>query len=183
MKRFANLLFLAAIVFVLGGCVSTLTKGADRRTEGAYIEDRSIEETATTRIKNKYKEKVHININSYNRKVLVTGEVPDDAVKTDITRIIGGVQNVSGIHNELLIGPLSGFSSRSNDVLISSNVGLRLQDKGSKEFRAERIKIVTEANSVYLLGLVTHAEAAIAIDVASTSRGINKVVPLFEFID
>lgn len=183
MTRLFGILAVVVTLFVLNGCVSTLTKGADRRTEGAYVEDSTIEETATTRIKNKYTSKVHININSYNRKVLITGEVPDDAVKSDITRIVGGVQNVSGINNELVIGPLSSFSARSGDALTSSNVNYRMQDKGSKEFRAERIKVVTEADVVYLLGLVTHAEAKIATDVASTSRGVKKVVPLFEYID
>ncbi len=183
MTRLFGLLAIVAALFVLSGCVSTLTKGADRRTEGAYVEDNTIEDTATTRIKNKYTSKVHINITSYNRKVLVTGEVPDEATKTDISRIVGTVQNVSGINNELVIGPLSSFTARSGDALTTSNVNYRMQEKGSREFRAERIKVVTEADVVYLLGLVTHAEAQIAIDVASTSRGVKKVVPLFEFID
>jgi osmotically-inducible protein OsmY len=182
MNRYLSLLLLT-LVFVFQGCVSTLTKGADRRTEGAYIEDRTIENTATDRIKAKYEEKVYVNVNSYNRKVLVTGEVADESVKNDITRIIGGVQNVTDIHNELVIGPLSSFSSRSGDALKTSNVSFRLQQKGSKEFRAERITVVTEAGVVYLLGLVTHAEAAIAADVASTSSGVKKVVPFFEYID
>jgi osmotically-inducible protein OsmY len=183
MTRLLSIFSVVVALFVSSGCVSTLTKGADRRTEGAYVEDNTIEGTAATRIKNKYADKVQININSYNRKVLVTGEVADEAVKADITRIVGGVQNVSGINNELVIGPLSSLSSRSGDALTTSNVNYRMQDKGSKEFRAERIKVVTEAGVVYLLGLVTHAEANIATDVASTSRGVKKVVPLFEFID
>lgn len=176
------LLLLALGLLTLQGCVSTLTKGADRRTEGAYVEDRDIADTATTRIKNKYMEKVHINVTSYNRKVLITGEVADEASKTDITRIIGGVQNVSAINNELVVGPLSTFTARSSDALTTSNVVYRLQDSG-KDFRAERVKVVTEAGVVYLLGLVTHAEGGIAKDIASTSRGVKRVVPLFEYID
>lgn len=182
MTRLFSVIVLATTFLLLQGCVSTLTKGADRRTEGAYVEDNSIQETATARIKNKYKETVHINVTSYNRKVLVTGEVPDEAVKADITRIVGGVQNVSGINNEVVIGPLSSFSARSSDAFTTSNVVLRLQDSG-KEFRAERVKVVTEAGTVFLLGIVTHAEADIAKDIASTSRGVKKVVPLFEYID
>jgi osmotically-inducible protein OsmY len=183
MTRLLSILSVVIALFVLSGCVSTMTKGADRRTEGAYVEDSTIADTATTRIKNKYADKVHINITSYNRKVLITGEVADDAVKTDITRIVGGVQNVSGINNELLIGPVSELSSRSGDAFTNSNVKLRLQNNGTREFRAERIAVVTEADIVYLLGLVTHAEAKIATDIASTSRGVKKVVPLFEYID
>lgn len=182
MKRKLNLLFIVAALLVLQACASTLTKGADRRTEGAYIEDGTIEDTATARIKNKYMDKVHINVNSYNRKVLVSGEVADESVKADITRIIGGVQNVTAINNELTIGPLSSLSSRSGDTLTTSNVMLRLRDSG-KDFRAERVKVISEKDTVYLLGLVTHAEADIAKEIASTSQGVKKVVPLFEFID
>lgn len=175
----------ALILFsILGlqGCTTTLTKGADRRTQGAYIEDETIEDTANTRIKNKYKEKVHINVNSYNRKVLVSGEVADEAVKADISRIIGGVQNVTAINNELNIGPHSSLSSRSGDGLTTSNVKMRLGDSG-KDFRAELVKVVTENGVVYLLGLITRAEGAIASDIASTSKGVKKVVPLFDYID
>lgn len=182
MTRHFNFLLFAAALFVFQGCASTLTKGADRRTEGSFIEDGTIEGTATERIKNKYADKVHINVNSYNRKVLVTGEVADEAVKADITRIIGGVQNVSGINNELTIAPQVTFSSRSSDALTTSNVNLRLRDSG-KDFRADRVKVVTENGTVYLLGLVTRSEGNIATDVTSTSRGVKKVVPLFEYID
>jgi len=183
MTRLLSILSVVIAFTVLNGCVSTMTKGADRRTEGAYIEDNTIADTATSRIKNKYADKVHINITSYNRKVLITGEVADEGVKSDITRIVGGVQNVSGINNELVIGPLSDLSSRSGDSFTNGNVKLRLQNNGSKEFRAERITVVTEASIVYLLGLITQAEAKSATDIASTSRGVKKVVPLFEYID
>ena len=174
------LVLLFAFVVTLQGCSTSLTKGADRRTQGAYIEDETIEDTANKRIKNKYKDKVHVNVNSYNRKVLLTGEVADEMVKTDISRIIGGVQNVSAINNELVIGPL--LSNRSGDGLTSSNVRMRLGDSG-KDFRAEQIKVVTENGVVYLLGLVTRAEGAIANDIASTSKGVKKVVSLFDYID
>lgn len=182
MTRKRNLLLLAAALFALQGCATTLTKGADRRTQGAYIEDSTIADTATTRIKNKYTDKVHINVNSYNRKVLVSGEVADESVKADISRIIGGVQNVTAINNELTVGPPATLSSRSSDTLTTSNVMLRLRDN-SKDFRAERIEVVTEKGTVYLLGLVTRSEADIAKEIASTSSGVKKVVSLFEFID
>jgi osmotically-inducible protein OsmY len=182
MNRNFNFLLLTAALFVLQGCTTTLTKGADRRTEGAYIEDDTIADTATSRITNKYADKVHVNVNSYNRKVLVSGEVANESVKADITRIIGGVQNVTAINNELTIGPLATLSSRSSDALTTSNVNIRLSSSG-KDLRAERIKVVTENATVYLLGLVTHSEAAIAKDVASSSSGVKKVVPLFEYID
>ena len=181
MKRILSLLLIAAAL-LLQGCTTSMSKGADRRTEGTYIDDGYIEDTATTRIKNKYADKVHINVNSYNRKVLVTGEVADEVVKTDITRIIGGVQNVTGINNELAIGPRVTLSSRSNDALTTSNVNLRLRDS-AKVLNSDRVKIVTENGVVFLLGLVTRAEGKVATDTASTSSGVKKVVPLFEYID
>lgn len=183
MTRKLSFLLFAAVLLALQGCASTITKGADRRTQGAFIEDGTIEDTATERIKNKYADKVHTNVNSYNRKVLLTGEVADETVKADITRIIGGVQNVSEINNELTVGPLTSLSSRSSDTLTTSNVMFRLRDSGKDFFRAERVKVVTEHDTVYMLGLVTHAEAEIAKEIASTSRGVKKVVPLFEYID
>lgn len=180
--RYLAVLILSISLLGLQGCATSLTKGADRRTEGTYIEDGTIADTANARIKKKYAEKVHINVNSYNRKVLVTGEAGDEAVKADITRIIGGVQNVTAINNELVIGPLSPLSSRTSDAITTSNAGLRLRDSG-KDLRADRIVVVTENGVVYLLGLVTRAEAGIANEVVSTSRGVKKVVPLFEYID
>ncbi len=176
-------LLLLALALAFQGCATTLTKGSDRRTQGTYIDDGYIADTATDRIKNKYESKVHINVHSYNRKVLVTGEVPDEAAKADITRIIGGVQNVTDIRNQLDIAPLTNLSSRSGDALTTSNIILRMQGSGTREFRADRIEVVTEAGVVYLLGLVTRAEAKIATDVASTSSGVKKVVPYFEFVD
>jgi len=179
MMRKLSFLLLASLLFAMQGCASTITKGADRRTQGAFIEDGTIEDTATERIKNKYAD----NVNSYNRKVLITGEVADDTVKADISRITGGVQNVSEIYSEFIVGPLTSLSSRSSDTLTTSNVMFRMRDSGKDFFRAERVKVVTEHDTVYMLGLVTHAEAEIAKEIASTSRGVKKVVPLFEYID
>jgi len=180
--RYQTFLLLSFFLFGLQGCTTSITKGSDRRTEGTYIDDGSIADMAASRIKKKYADKVHINVNSYNRKVLVTGEVGDESVKADITRIIGGVQNVTAINNELVIVPLSSFSSRTSDAITTSNVGLRLRDS-NKELRADRITVVTENSIVYLLGLVTRKEAGIANEIASTSRGVKKVVPMFEYID
>ncbi len=183
MKPYLGLFILAA-TFALQGCATTFTKGSDRRTEGAYIEDSSIGDTAAARIKKKYADKVHININSYNRKVLVTGQVPDDAAKTDITRIIGTVQNVTEVFNELQIGPLTTFSTRSSDTITTGGVNFRLRNVSGKEFfKAGRVTVVTERDIVYLMGLVTRAEADVAIEVARTSSGVKKVVHFFEYID
>lgn len=182
MARHSFYLFLTATLFVLQGCTFSLNKGSDRRTQGTYIEDGTIEETAMSRIKKKYKDQVHVKVTCYNRKALVTGEVADEIIKTDISRIIMGVQNVTVINNEIVVGPLVPLASRSGDAITSSNVSLRLSDSG-KDLRGEKIKVVTESGTVYLLGLITHAEADIAKNIASTSNGVKKVVTLFDYID
>lgn len=180
--RLAGLLAVT-LMLLLQGCTTPLTKGADRRTDGIYIEDGNIEETALARIQKKYEDKVHFNINSYNRKVLVTGEVPSEEIKQDIFRIVGTVQNVTDIYNELYVGFKSDFSARSNDGLITSNIKVRMRNTTHENFRGDSVKIVTEREIVYLLGLVTKEEGKIAIDVARTSSGVKKVVPYFEYID
>ena len=183
MNRYLKLLFVMAALLVVQGCATTLTKGADRRTDGIYIEDSGIESTAKERIDKKFNDKVHVNVNSYNRKVLITGEVPDEATKTEIFRIVGGVQNVSDIYNEVVIGFHSSLSDRSADVLTSGTVNFRLENTKKDFFRPDRVKVVVERGVVYLMGLVTHEEANVATEFASTSRGVKKVVPYFQFID
>ena len=183
MSRHLNMFFIASALILFQGCTTTFTKGSDRRTEGIYIEDDSIESVALQRIKKKYSEKIHINVNSYNRKVLVTGEVPDETIKNDITRIVGTVQNVTQINNELTLGPQSSFSTRSSDSITTSNVKLRLRNTDKEFFRPDRVKVVTEKDVVYLMGLLTHAEGDLATEVARTSSGVKKVVPYYEYID
>lgn len=183
MTHWFGIIVVAAILLVLQGCTTTLSKGADRRTEGTYIDDGYIEETATSRIKIKYLDKAQVNVISYNRKVWIIGQVANEEIKTDITRIVGGVQSVTAINNELAIGVLANISSRSGDSLTTSNVNMRLRNSGKDFFRSDLVKVVTEKDVVYLLGLVTHAEADVAKEIASTSRGVKKVVPLFDYID
>lgn len=180
--RSLTLLLLAGALLGMSACVSVITKGDDRRTTGTYIEDGNIEDTANKRIADKYKDKVHVNIASYNRMVLATGEVPDEAAKSDITRIIGGVQNVKDINNELVIGPLATLSSRSGDAMITGNIRARFSESRDR-VKAEQVKVITENGVVYLLGLVTRAEAQFATDVASTTRDVKKVVRIFEYLD
>lgn len=180
--RSLNLLLLAAMLGCLNACVPVITKGDDRRTTGIYIEDGTIEDTAMKRVKEKYKDAVHVNITSYNRMVLITGEVANESVKTDITRIAGGVQNVKDINNELVIGPLASLTSRSGDALITGSVK-SLFKEGKDRTRADHVKVITENGVVYLLGLVTRKEAEFATEVASTTRDVKKVVRVFEYLD
>ncbi|NMG33429.1 BON domain-containing protein [Azoarcus sp. TTM-91] len=165
---------------VAGGAVAGAAIATDRRTSGAYVEDQGIEWKASSRLKERFGDAIHINVTSYNRNVLLTGEVPNDSVRAEIERIAAGVENVRGIINEAVVAGNSSLTARGNDTLITSNVKARFVD--SQRFSANHVKVVTEANVVFLLGLVTRAEADAASEIARTSQGVRKVVRVFEYI-
>ena len=178
----------AVLVVSLSGCAAAVVGGAavggmmalDRRTVGTQVEDEGIELRAGNRIHGIYGDKVHVNVTSYNRKVLLTGEAPDEQTKNEIERIVRGISGVQDVWNELQIGPPSSFQNRSNDAYITSKVKGRFVDGG--KFRANLVKVVTEAGVVHLLGLVTQAEADAAIEITRTTAGVKKVVNVMEII-
>ena len=153
----------------------------DRRTRGMFIEDEGIELKSARRIHQQYGDSVHINITSFNRIVLLTGEVPTAAAKADIEKLIMGVDNVRRIHNELAVAGNSSLASRSNDVLITSKVKARFL--AERKFQINHVKIVTENGIVYLLGMVTHQEAENAAKISSSTAGVRKVVKVFEYLN
>lgn len=172
------------------GCGALLAGGAaatgvvisqDRRTVGTLTEDEGIEIKAAGRVGDRFKDGVHVNVTSYNRMVLLTGEVLDAAARTEVERITWGVQNVRGVHNELAVAGVSSYTVRSSDSLITSKVKGRFLD--SQKFNALHVKVVTENSVVYLMGLVTKQEANDATEIARTTSGVQKVVRVFEFLD
>src|SRR6476646_4409171 len=185
--RLAALLVIP-LVAILSGCVAAVVGGAgtaavlseDRRTVGTVTEDQGIELKAESRIRDKYKD-AHINLTSYSRMVLITGEVPDAAAKADVEKIVRAVEHVRGIYNEVAVGSISPLSARSNDSFITSKVKARFVDQ--RKFNAIHVKVVTEAGVVYLLGLVKRKEADDAVEIARTTSGVKRVVKLFEYID
>lgn len=187
--RTLALLLLLGIVPLLQGCFGAAAVGVgaaalaadDRRSLGAQTEDQSIELTASSRISDRFGDKVHINVTSYNRNALITGEAPDDATKTQIERIVREIPNVRGVVNEIQIAGVSSYSARGNDSYLTSKVKARFLDNGS--FSTNHVKVVTEANAVYLLGLVTRKEAEAAVEIARTTGGVQKVVRVFEYIE
>lgn len=188
--RVVSVLLLALLAGSLQGCFPVVAVGVgtagvlmatDRRTSGAYVEDEAIEDKSNDRISKQFKDTVHVNVTSFNRNVLISGEVPNEATKTEIGRIVAGMQNVRNVNNELVVAGLSSFSSRSSDSLITSDVKLRfLRDK---RFNADHVKVVTENGTVFLMGIVNHAEADAATEVASTTGGVQRVLKLFEYLD
>lgn len=186
-----NFLTLACIALlpVISGCAAVAVGGAvaagvmvaeDRRTVGTMTEDEGIEQKASTRINEKYKD-AHINVTSYNRMVLLTGEVPTEAAKADAERIARAVENVRSVFNELQVAGNTAMQSRTNDSVITSKVKGRFVD--ARKFSPVHVKVVTENGVVYLLGLVKKQEAADATEVARTTGGVTKVVRVFEYLD
>ena len=186
--RYPGIVLLALLpALLLQGCVGMAVVGAgsaavsamDRRTTGVQIEDERIELVSSNRSGEKFGDKAHINITSYNRNVLLTGEVADAAARDEVEKIVRGVPNVRGITNDLQVGPLATLSSRASDAGTTGKVKARFVDAG--KFNAVHVKVVTEASVVYLLGIVTEAEANDAVEVARTTGGVRKVVKVFEY--
>jgi osmotically-inducible protein OsmY len=174
---------------VLQGCVPAVATGvgagalmiADRRAGETYLADEAIEIRALNRINEKFGDKVHVNVTSYNMKALITGEVPDAGIKDELEKAVAGVINVKGVTNEVAVGGISSFSARSNDTYITSKVKARFID--ANKFQVNHVKVVTEAGTVFLLGLVTRKEADDAVEIARTTAGVKKVVRIFEYIE
>lgn len=184
----ATISLLIASAPLLSGCFGAAVVGvgasalmvSDRRPAETYLTDEGIELRAATRLREQFGDQVHVNITSYNRSVLLTGEVPDAARRAAVERIVGQVPNVRAISNELQVSGISSLSARSNDSFITSKVKARFVDANS--FGANHVKVVTEAGTVYLLGIVTQREADAAVEIARTTGGVMRVVRVFEII-
>jgi osmotically-inducible protein OsmY len=165
----------------LGGAVVGTMAATDRRTFGAQTEDKTIELKSTTRINNMPGGAGHVDVTSYNRKVLLTGEVPDEATKAEVERQVMDVEGVQSIVNELAIAGASSMTSRSNDALLTGKVKASLVD--ARDISANSFKVSTERGTVYLMGRVTQREGSRAAEVARGIAGVQKVVKVFEYID
>ena len=192
MKSLSRRLFVLILLFpFLPGCALLIATGVvsgvgagvavsqDRRTGGIFVEDEGIEMRGGQRISEKFGGNVHVNVTSFNRNVLLTGEVPSESIKKEIGGLVMGVENVRNITNEIAVAGISPFMSRSNDALITSKVKGRFMDAG--KFQINHVKVVTENSVVYLLGLVKRHEAQSAVEIASSTSGVKKVVKVFEY--
>jgi osmotically-inducible protein OsmY len=185
-----TILVLVAALPLLHGCAPLVIGGAaatgvlvaeDRRTVGTMTEDEVIENKASSRIGDSLKANIHVNVTSYNRAVLLTGEVPTAADKEQAGRIARSVDNVRAVYNELAVSPVTSLSARTNDTVTTSKVKARFVD--GQKFSVVHVKVVTENGVVYLMGLVKKQEAADATEITRTTSGVTKVVRLFEYID
>ncbi|HZX26134.1 MAG TPA: BON domain-containing protein [Telluria sp.] len=184
----AKTVLCAALLASLSGCVEMVVGSAvvgavataDRRTYGAQTEDKAIDVKAEVRIPKITGDAGHVNVNSYNRKVLLTGEVKDEAMKAAVEKDVRSIEGVQGVVNELEIAGPASYTSRSSDALITTKVKASLVD--NREISATTVKVVTERGVVYLMGRVTPREGQIAADVARGVSGVSKVVKVFEYI-
>jgi osmotically-inducible protein OsmY len=174
---------------LLQGCAPVATKDAGEETSmaqervdnEAYKEDRRIETSSVDRIYQQFRILIHVNVTSFNRHVLISGEVPDEAIKTSIEKIVSGIEGVRHLNNELVISGNSSLASRSSDSMITSNVKMRLTR--DKNISADRIKVVAENGTVFLMGNVQRAEGDATAEIASTTNRVMLVVKLFEYSD
>lgn len=165
---------------MLGGVLGTAMVASDRRTSGAQVEDEGIEVRAAAAMRENFGTKQHINITSYNRQVLLSGEVTSDRERQQAEQLVTKLPNVRSIVNELAVGPASSLSERSSDTVITARVKAAMVD--TEDVFANVYKVVTERGTVYLMGRVTQREAQRATDVARGVGGVKRVVRVFEYI-
>ncbi|MBE7366990.1 BON domain-containing protein [Ramlibacter pallidus] len=170
-----------APLLVGGAAVGTALMVTDRRTSGAQIDDEAIELRSASRLREAFGDRAHINVNSYNRQVLLTGEVPSEAAKQQAEQIVGRVDNVRGIVNELAVMAPTTLPQRSGDTLITGKVRASFVD--ASDLQANAFRVVTERGSVYLMGRVSQREADRATSIARQIAGVQRVVRIFEVVD
>ena len=188
-KLCATVVCAASLGGMLSACVPLIVGGAavggalvatDRRTSGAQLEDEGIELRSIGRINENLGSRVHVNVTSYNRMVLLSGEVPTAQDKQLVEQIVSRVENVRSVANELAVLGASSLTQRSSDALITGKVKAAMVD--TKDLFANAFKVVTERGVVYLMGRVTQREADRATEIARSTGGVQKVVRLLEII-
>lgn len=179
----------ASLAGALGGCAPLLLGGAavggvlvasDRRTSGTQLEDEGIELRAASRLREQLGERAHINVTSFNRQALLTGEVPTEADKATAEQVVAKVDNVRSVVNELAVLGNSTLTQRSNDALVSGRVKAALLD--AQDLTVHAFKVVTERGTVYLMGRVTQREADRATQVVRSVQGVQRLVRVLDLI-
>ena len=187
-KSAAILLGVAAIAPLLQGCPAVLLAGVgttavvadDRRTTGVFVEDQNIELKVANEISKKYGKTNGVDVRgtSFNRFVLLNGEVPNEEIRNDIAAIASAVENVRNVQNEIQVGPPTTTQQKAADTATTSRVKAGLLR--ASDIQANHVKVLTRDNVVYLMGLVSPLEADTATEVARTTGGVEKVVRVFE---
>ena len=178
----------SATVVGLSGCLPLMVGGAvmggmvatDRRTSGTYVEDEGIEIKAAARIRERLGDRVHVNVTSYNRQVLLTGEAPTAEDKQLVEQVVAQVENVRNTVNEISILGNSTLTQRSSDAVVTGRVKAKLLD--ARDLLSNSFKIVTERGTVYLMGRVTQREANRATEIITATQGVQRLVRVLEVL-
>lgn len=186
-RKLAGLTALAIAMPLLQGCFPLAVTGmgaaaimaTDRRSTGTYIDDEGIEWKAIARLREDSRG-AHVNTTSYNKRVLLTGEAPTMDEKKRIEDVVKTIPGVRDVTNEIVVGNVSSMAARGNDALITSNVKARMVSNG--KFSPSHVKVVTEANVVFLMGIVNTDEGEAAAEIARTTQGASSVVKVFEYL-
>ena len=187
--RGATLVVALAAAFLLSACAQLLISGAsmgatvmytDRRTPVRQVEDQTVEFKASSRVRDTIGDRGHVTITSYNRVVLITGEVPVDADRAAVEQAVARVEGVRSTINQLAVMPASALSSRINDLVLVGKIKATFVD--AKDLQVNAFKVVVDRGTAYLMGLVTEREAARATDLARSIGGVQKVVKIFNIV-
>ncbi len=173
--------FLSACgVLAVGGVVASAAVLADRRSPNVQAIDKGIDLEAGNALAKRFGDNAHINITSFNQKVLITGEVKDADIKGEADSYVKAMKNARSVYNELVIGPISTYSVRANDAYLESKI--KTQMIFTEQLPSNSMAIVAEGTSVYLMGILTQKEAALAKKVASNASGVKEVFVYFDVI-
>jgi osmotically-inducible protein OsmY len=170
----------ACAPLMFGGVIGGAMVASDRRTTGIQVEDETIEQRASAAMRENFGTKEHISLTSYNRQVLITGEVSSDLTKSQVEQLVGKVENVRGVINELAVGPASSPSDRASDALLVAKVKAAMVD--TEDVFANVYKVVAERGTIYLMGRVTQREAQRATEVVRGVSGVKRVVRVFDYL-
>ncbi|MGD9586252.1 MAG: BON domain-containing protein [Brachymonas sp.] len=171
----------ACAPLLVGGAAGGAMLAVDRRTSGAQLDDEGIELRAKNRMASALQERGHLDPVSYNRILLLTGQVPTEADRQQAEAVARTVPNVRNVVNELTVGPAASLSQRTSDSLTTGRVKSALL--GTRSLQSGAIKVVTELSTVYLMGIVTPREADLATSTVRDVNGVLKVVKVFEIVN
>jgi osmotically-inducible protein OsmY len=169
-------LLAVSLLAVLAGCAAPQNPPAV-----SVFDDENIETEAISRIQRGRPSNVHVDVASFNRRLLLTGEVQSEAARSEIEKLVTGIPKVRAISNELVVGNITGVATRTTDSWIASDVKRRL--RGNPSFNADQVKVVTESGTVYLMGNLSRSQAAAAAEVASTTNRVARVILVFDYVD
>lgn len=182
-------LAIACALPLLNGCAPLVVVGAgtgmslinDRRATATVWTDQQIELRTVDKIHNKFGTATHVNVTSFNKTVLLTGEAPDEATRAEVEKMAQTTPDVKKVFNEVVVAPASGVAARSSDTALTAKVKTGMFEAG--KFSPVHVKVVTERSVVYLLGLVKQQEGRDAAEIASKTAGVSRVETFYEYID